>query len=192
MEPGTLKAKSNLDLLYIGIYEFYGTFILLCALNTANGFLVPLEIGICLFIGLIIAGGISGGHFNGAVTLGIYLLEGKWKENILTALVIFIADLIGGFAGLLFSHFVKDGKEWILAPPNLDHSFIFVFFVEMIFTFIFVSSIIHVKYSKITSTKDGMLASLLIALSLFGCIAMSNRMTSACLNPIVGFTATIF
>ena len=43
----------------------------------------------------VICGRISGGHFNGAVTLTVYLLEGKWKGNLHILGTIFAADLVG-------------------------------------------------------------------------------------------------
>ena len=40
-------------------------------------------------------GRIGGAHFNGSVTLTIYLLEGKWKENMPIAVTTAVADLLG-------------------------------------------------------------------------------------------------
>ena len=48
-----------------------------------------------IFMAGILTGRISGAHFNGAVTLTIYLIEGKWKENLPIAGVTALADFIG-------------------------------------------------------------------------------------------------
>lgn len=96
MEPGTLRVRSKQDLMWIAIYEVIGTFILLTAIQLSNGINAgPPQVCACIFMAGIFACRVSGAHFNPSVTLVIYLIEAKWKENLPIALTIFVSDLIG-------------------------------------------------------------------------------------------------
>ena len=53
-----------------------------------------------LFIAATLTGRLSGGHFNMAVTLAVYVVEGKWKDNIRVALAILLIDLAGAFTAM--------------------------------------------------------------------------------------------
>ena len=82
------------------LVEFIGTFFLVLAVgmnvigNSANNFLPPLAIGATLMVMIFAGGHISGGHYNPAVTLAVWLrgrcatadLPGYWISQILGAL----------------------------------------------------------------------------------------------------------
>lgn len=53
------------------------SFIYMIIVSTGDAIAVPLA----LFASIIIFGGITGGHFNPAVTTGVYIKEGKYVEN---------------------------------------------------------------------------------------------------------------
>ena len=57
------------------MYEALGTAILLCIYNMTGGKSEGLGIG--LFIGVAVLGPVSGGHFNPAVTLAVFIKERK-------------------------------------------------------------------------------------------------------------------
>ena len=58
------------------------------------------------------------------------------------------------------------------------------------FTAIFISVIVHTKYPVTTSTKDGILACLAIAISLMTVAGMIGANTGGCFNPTIGLTET--
>ena len=67
--PGGEKNK-----LIVCIYEALGTALLLIAVNWgSNGSGQASAISITIFINIMIFGGASGGHFNPAVTIGVYI-----------------------------------------------------------------------------------------------------------------------
>lgn len=66
---------------YVLLYEFLGTAVLLFAINASqSGPFPPLAIGIGLFVGASMFGPVSGGHFNPAVSIGVFIKEGNSNE----------------------------------------------------------------------------------------------------------------
>jgi hypothetical protein len=119
----------------VASYELIGTaiFIYMIIVSTGDAIAVPLA----LFAMIIIFGGITGGHFNPAVTLGVYIKEGKWKENAAFASLIVTSQLVGSLLGMSFAWLtlgaidvngvftVGAQRVPILAPtdPNSENSF---------------------------------------------------------------------
>uniref|UniRef100_A0A7S3I0K4 Aquaporin n=2 Tax=Choreotrichia TaxID=141411 RepID=A0A7S3I0K4_9SPIT len=56
-----------------------------------------------LFVVVNIFGGISGGHFNPAVTLGVYVREAKFAENLVFMLMYIVAQVCGAIVGCLLA-----------------------------------------------------------------------------------------
>lgn len=50
---------------------------------------------------------------------------------------------------------------------------------------IFVSTVLFVKYRGVSSTSDGMLSNLTVAISLYVCVRMCGPLTGAALNPTI-------
>ena len=85
------------------VAEFIGTFVLLSViLAVVNAKLsiceTGLAIGLGLSVGIFMMGAISGGHFNPAVTLVMYLDN---KVGLLKLLQYVVAQALGGSAALL-------------------------------------------------------------------------------------------
>ena len=87
--------------------------------STGDALAVPLA----LFAVVIIFGGITGGHFNPAVTLGVYIHEGKWKQNAPYAVLIMTAQLVGALLGMSFAAFTLGYKnadgEFTVSPQRV-------------------------------------------------------------------------
>jgi len=92
------------------IVEFIGTFFLVfvigCVSSQAHVVLAPLAIGAALMVMIFAGGHISGGHYNPAVTLGVWI---RGRCNAVEAGSYFIAQLIGAIAAavtvpVLFGH----------------------------------------------------------------------------------------
>lgn len=91
------RDKSNRNgLIFMAMYEFIGTFIALLGVNCA--FNSAAVTGVGFFIAATLTGRVCGGHFNGAVTLAVYIVEGRWKENLPIALLIALVDALGAYA----------------------------------------------------------------------------------------------
>ena len=101
MEPGTIKLQRPKDWGWLFLFEFVGTAIFLLGINFSNG--SPVVVGFSLFIAIIIAGRVGGGHYNGSVTVSIYIIEQKWKKNLPIMVLIIIADILGAYTGILLA-----------------------------------------------------------------------------------------
>ena len=61
------------------LYEVIGTALFIYGILLTYS---PLSIAFSLGASIMLFGGITGGHFNPAVTLAVYIVEGKWMENL--------------------------------------------------------------------------------------------------------------
>ena len=170
MEPGTLKIKSELDILIIFMYEVLGIFFFVNAVCLADGDSRNLIIISVLFVCINLACKVSGAHFNAAVTLGIYIIEAKWLENIKIVLIYFLADILGATLGLLSAYFIKNEDPLILRPEDPNESWLKVLALEFMFSFLFMIIIFHVKYQPISTTSDGCIKSMIVVVALYGTI----------------------
>lgn len=101
MEPGTIKIRNWADYLWLALFEFIGTAIFLLGINFSAGNVAI--VGLSLFIAAVITGRVGGGHFNGGVTVAIYIIERKWKKNLPIMFTILIADILGAYVGILLA-----------------------------------------------------------------------------------------
>ena len=127
--------------------EFIGTFffcftILSCILIAPNAVLTPVIIGLTLAV-LVYAGGpISGGHYNPAVSLGIYLIGRMGSKKTLLYIIfqIFGAAYAALMVLLLSSVFnIVPAKEFAIAPLMI---------AEIIFTTLLVYVVMFCAVSK--------------------------------------------
>jgi aquaporin Z len=91
--------------------EFIGTFFLVLTIGCTvigqgAGPLAPLAIGSALMVMIFAGGHISGGHFNPAVTLGVWL-RGKCETKDVAPYMIF--QMIGAELAALVVKFLKEG-----------------------------------------------------------------------------------
>ena len=126
-------------------------FVLTIALASKNaGPMAPLAIGFMLGTLVFAFGYISGGHFNPAVTFGIFLIKKIERKK---ALLYVASQILGGFLGALFAYAIIDDQKAFGAPwPNpagTDHgSYAFrAFLSEFVYTFVLVSVVLNVACS---------------------------------------------
>lgn len=84
------------------IVEFLGTFALLMSIVISRG--SPLAIGGTLALAILLGGKVSGGHFNPAVSLGLFFNKKMNKSDLLPYL---IAQVTGGVLAVMASKHVK-------------------------------------------------------------------------------------
>lgn len=146
MEPLVLKPRKKNHYAWIFLFEFIGTSIMLFAVLLCEGnvFVAILMI----YIAIVICGKYSGAHFNGAVTLTIYVLEHKnWRKNLKIALTYWTAEICGSYFGITIAYSFAGNSLVFLHPGSLSYKPIFIAYVEFVCTFLLMTSIVYVKYS---------------------------------------------
>ena len=58
------------------LYEAFGTMLFVYSIMLTTQ---PISIAFSLFASIVLFGAITGGHFNPAVTMGVYISENKFK-----------------------------------------------------------------------------------------------------------------
>src|SRR3954469_241825 len=93
------------------LVEFIGTFFLVFTVGMAvrgNAALAPIAIGASLMVMIFAGGHVSGGHFNPAVTLAVYI-RGKLPKG--DVLPYWIAQFVAGVVAALVVTFLFGGKS---------------------------------------------------------------------------------
>ena len=192
MEQGLIKNHRLRSYLYMALYEFFGCLLFIVGINCSQNDASVAALG--LFIAATLTGRLSGGHFNMAVTLAVYVVEGKWMANIGIALSVAIIDILGAFTGMMLSIGILGAKNTFkLVPPgdsdNYDPSFLlYLLFVEFFFTMILVTTVLFVKYRSVSATTDGMLSNLTVAIAAYVCVRMAGPLSGAGLNPSIAIS----
>lgn len=93
------------------VYEFLGTAFIMYALMLARG---TFSIGPCLMtlIMMLVAWDISGAHFNPAISLGMFVANKKWGQDLLPLLIMVVAQMAGAFFGVLLGYLSLLDGSW--------------------------------------------------------------------------------
>src|ERR1700692_3539683 len=131
------------------IVEFIGTFFLVLTIGCTvighgAGPFAPLAIGSALMVMVFAGGYISGGHFNPAVTLGVWM-RGKCEAKDVAPYMIF--QIMGAMLAALVVKFLKGGAA--VAP--LQPATVPALLAEFLFTFALVYVVLNVATGKGTS-----------------------------------------
>ncbi len=131
------------------IAEFIGTFFLVLTvgctvIGNGAGALAPLAIGSALMVMIFAGGHISGGHFNPAVTLGVWL-RGKCETKDVAPYMFFQA--VGGVLAALAVKFLKSGA--VVTP--MQTATVPALLAEFLFTFALVYVVLNAATAKGTS-----------------------------------------
>jgi aquaporin Z len=167
------------------IVEFIGTFFLVFTVGMAvrsGSVLAPLAIGSSLMVMIFAGGHISGGHFNPAVTLAVWL-RGKLDNK--DVLPYWIAQFAAGlFAGLVVVTLV--GKPLLgAASHEVGPSIV----AELLFTFALAWVVLNVATAK--GTAGNSFYGLAIGFTVFvGAVAVGG-ISGGAFNPAVGLGVTI-
>ena len=130
------------------VAELIGTFFLVLTIGCTvighgAGPLAPLAIGSALMVMIFAGGHISGGHFNPAVTLGVWL-SGKCEAKNVVPYMIF--QVIGAVLAAFIVKFLKGGAAAPLHPATVP-----ALVAEFLFTFALVYVVLNVATAKGTS-----------------------------------------
>jgi len=165
------------------ISEFIGTYFLVLTIGfnvLQNTALAPISIGSMLMAMIFATGKVSGGHFNPAVTLGVFC-RGKIDGNSACAYV--AAQLVGGlFGGCTYLSML--GATFTLGP-GIGYGLAAVCIVEVLFT----AALVFVVLSVATTAQDegNWYYGLAIGFTVMSAAFAIGPISGCSLNPAVTF-----
>ena len=188
--PDITKETCNYVLASLVIfgYEFFGTMMLILAVNFSVGNVA--SVALTLFFILLVTGPISGGHVNPAVSTGVLFLKGSG------AFTQFVVMLAGQFTGAVVAAevallLIEHGGFEASKIPELTHGtedYWQAMLIEAIATCVFVTSVLIVKHpllNKHAVSGSNVLGCAVVAVTLFAGITIAGPRTGGSLNPAV-------
>jgi aquaporin Z len=168
--------------------EFIGTlfFVLIIGLIVTPGAssLAPLIIGSTLMVMVYMGGHISGGHYNPAVTLAVYL-RGKFLLGDVVPYI--VAQILGGTVGAYISWLLL-GASFAPAPAETATT-MGALLVEFLFTFLLAVTVLNVAASS--ETKGNSFYGLAIGFSIVVGVAAGGSISGGVYNPAIGSGALL-
>ena len=165
------------------VAEMLGTFILvfggslaILAAAGANNLAVAFGFGIAVLGGLYAFGEVSGGHFNPIVSLAMFLDR---RLSALDTIWYWIAQFVGAILASLGVLVIFASRDDVKATATTTSSDARAFFLEMIFSAIFVAVILQVTRSD----RYGASALMAIPLTLFTIHVALIPFTGSSVNP---------
>lgn len=170
------------------LYEFIGTFFLVLTVGMTvlephgAAFLAPLAIGSALAVMVYAGGHVSGGHYNPAVTLAVYL-RGKIKLE--EAWIYWIVQLLAGAAAAIVALYLKGQPAQ--SPLMLDAPKALL--AEFLFTFALCYVVLNVATAKATAGNSyfGFAIGFIVLVGAYAVGAISG----GAFNPAVALGAVI-
>jgi aquaporin Z len=120
--------------------EFIGAFFLILVIGLTGN---PLAIGAILMVMIYMGGNISGGHYNPAVTLGVFI---RGKIDAKDMIIYWVFQLLGAIIAA-FVVFVLTTKTMQVVPA-VGRDFVKVILCEVLGTFALVSVVLNVATTK--------------------------------------------
>ncbi|MCL5006158.1 MAG: aquaporin [Acidobacteria bacterium] len=169
------------------VMELIGTFFLVLTIGLTviaggSGVIPPLAIGSVLMVMVFVGGHISGGHYNPAISLGVWL-RGRLDTKDLVPYWVFQA--IGGVLAALAVKYLKSGAT--VSPMKLEIGPALL--AEFLFTFALVFAVLNTATAK--GTAGNSFYGLAIGFTvLAGAFAVGN-ISGAAFNPAVALGVSI-
>src|SRR3989344_3782012 len=158
------------------IIEFIGTFFLVLTVALTGN---PIAIGAVLSALVYMGGYISGAHFNPAVTLALLIAK---KVDLETALRYVPVQFAGSIAASMIYFVLRGGL--FLPQAGLGVSLAPGIIVELLFTFLLASVVLHVAATN--KTKGNQYFGLAIGFTLMVAVFAGGSISGGAFNPAVG------
>ncbi len=165
------------------VTEFIGTFFLVftvCCAVLSGGALAPIAIGAVLMVMVFAGGHISGGYYNPAVTLAVYL-RGKLALSDVGPYM--AAQFLAGLAAAGVARFAIDIHP-IASTPSGGRHIGAAFVVELLFTFALAYVVLNVATSK--DHPNNSFYGLAIGFTILAGAVAVGAVSGGAFNPAVG------
>lgn len=162
--------------------ELVGTFFLVLVIGltvTAGTPFAPVAIGVVLMVMVYMGGHVSGGHYNPAVSLGV------WRSGNLKAremLIYWIFQLAGAILAALVVRFLV--AQTFAAAPGSGYGWAQALLAEALFTFALVLVVLNVAVSK--ATQGNSYYGLAIGFTILTGAIAAGGISGGAFNPAVG------
>ena len=162
--------------------EFVGAFFLVLTIGLAvpaNPQMAPLAIGAALMTMVYMGGHVSGGHFNPAVTLAVWL-RGKLPASEVTPYV--VAQMAGALAGASVAAFSTGSR--VIPIPGDGVSWPVALLIEFLYTLALALVVLNVATAKATAGNSfyGLAIGFTIVVAAFA----GGPLSGGAFNPAVG------
>lgn len=166
--------------------EFVGTFIFLSviALSGPAGPFAPLAIGAALMVMVYMGGHVSGGHYNPAVSFGVFL---RRKIDVRTMAGYWLTQLVAGALAFVVGYLVSGRTPGIQPGQGVFAASALV--IEILFTFGLVLVVLNVAATD--ATKGNSFYGLAIGFTIVVGAFVGGPISGGAFNPAVGFGATL-
>ena len=172
------------------IVEFIGTFFLVFTVGSVvtqtNAVLGALAIGASLMVMVYAGGHISGGHYNPAVTLGVWL---RGKCDTKDVVPYWIAQLVAALVAALVIGVIYSKSSIIACGAGGDVKVLPAILAEFIGTFALVWVVLNTATAK--GTAGNSFYGLAIGFTVFVCAVSVGGISGGAFNPAVGFGALL-
>jgi aquaporin Z len=169
------------------LMEFIGTFFLvftvgMTVIGGGAGALAPLAIGASLMIMVYAGGHISGGHYNPAVTLGVWL---RGKCDAKDVVPYWVAQIAAAFAAGACVKYLKSGMPMMPGTISTGPALL----AEFLFTFALVFVVLNTATSK--GTEGNSFYGLAIGMTVMTGAYAVGSVSGGAFNPAVAFGITM-
>jgi aquaporin Z len=167
--------------------EFIGTFFLvlvvgLCVVGIGAGAMSPLAIGATLMVMVYAGGHVSGGHYNPAVTLAVWM-RGKCDTKDVPGYM--AAQFVGAIVAAMLVGFLKPDSLVVPSSPDMLHAFL----AEMVFTFALAYVVLNVATSP--GTAGNSFYGLAIGMTVMAGAYAAGPISGGAFNPAVALGITL-
>jgi aquaporin Z len=132
------------------VVEFIGTFFIVLTIGMTvidpggAGPMAPLAIGSAVMVMIFAGGHISGGHYNPAVTLAVWI---RGRSTAIDAVIYWMAQVLAGLAAAFVVLYLKNHPAVAAKPLVVDRALV----AEFLFTFALAYVVLNVATAKGTS-----------------------------------------
>lgn len=162
--------------------EFIGTFFLVLVVALTGN---PLAIGGVLVALVYMGGYISGAHYNPAVTTALWMakkINGKELSKYIGV------QMLAGVAAAFVFHTIIGFR--FLPSPTIDASVAAAFLVEVMFTFLLCSVILHTAATE--KTQKNQYYGIAIGFTLMAAAFVGGPISGGAFNPAVGVSPLVY
>jgi len=168
------------------LVEFIGTFFLvfvvgMAVISTTLGALAAIAIGSTLMVMVYAGGHVSGGHYNPAVSLAVWL---RGRIRPVEAVAYVVVQVVAGFAAALVVQYFKGGP----AAQSIQHQVAPSLIAEFLFTFALGYVVLNVATAK--STSGNSYFGLAIGFTLLVAALTIGDISGGAINPAVAVGIT--